>query len=682
MVRREIKNFELIYGGESYPCSVPFSVRSVLSAAGVDASALSGEIRFESDIYVDDAALAMRNFYLRVRGINSPASIYVGERLIGRTDGITPIYNIDASGIFLKGNNRLSIRLDSSDGIAYAGISETVEMLRFSGAIVDRVSLGQRSVEDGVSLSISLKLIGDPSSVRAVATLVSPSGQIYYAGLTKGQGSITVPDPLYWWPRGAGVQNLYRLSVSLYGDMDLEDSVDVRLGIRSITSSGGGSLTVNGINITPMGAVYIPDGDPDLTSANEKAAFYVIAAAMANYNCLVIPFDAPRPTNKFYELCDVHGIMVIEEHTTLDSSALESIAYRANHPSLCLIDLIGEGERGDELSALEKVAPVLDVKKLPSPPVYRGLPSLPSIKTIRAVIADDERNLFSHDIEAIAEEGAIRDMLLSVADRYPYPSGLVDFAYASALAAAHSLGAEVKYSRLMPDSSWRGVFYRLNDRDMTISASAIDCRGRWKPLQYYAARYFAPITLYADLKDGKVTFSASSQRRIDCIGTLEYRIADASNDTIYKSSVECEIASMTSQELHTADIGEYISGHEREYYLEYFIKEGSSILGRGTMLFVPEKHFKFKKPNIHALISGADRRFSITLASNVFVKDLEIGFDGVDAVFEDNYIDLTSNAPVKIGFTVTGGIETAFHLKELLEIRSVVDLKLSLHKEK
>lgn len=298
------------------------------------------------------------------------------------------------------------------------------------------------------------------------------------------------------------------------------------------------------------------------------------------------------------------------------------------------------------------------------------------------MIADDERNLFSHDIEAIAEEGAIRDMLLSVADRYPYPSGLVDFAYASALAAAHSLGAEVKYSRLMPDSSWRGVFYRLNDRDMTISASAIDCRGRWKPLQYYAARYFAPITLYADLKDGKVTFSASSQRRIDCIGTLEYRIADASNDTIYKSSVECEIASMTSQELHTADIGEYISGHEREYYLEYFIKEGSSILGRGTMLFVPEKHFKFKKPNIHALISGADRRFSITLASNVFVKDLEIGFDGVDAVFEDNYIDLTSNAPVKIGFTVTGGIETAFHLKELLEIRSVVDLKLSLHKEK
>ena len=53
---------------------------------------------------------------------------------------------------------------------------------------------------------------------------------------------------------------------------------------------------------------------------------------------------------------------------------------------------------------------------------------------------------------------------------------------------------------------------------------------------------------------------------------------------------------------------------------------------------------------------------------------MEINFDGVDAVFDDNYFDLTSEAPVKINFTVTGGMETAYHLKDVLEMKSVFDL--------
>ena len=54
---------------------------------------------------------------------------------------------------------------------------------------------------------------------------------------------------------------------------------------------------------------------------------------------------------------------------------------------------------------------------------------------------------------------------------------------------------------------------------------------------------------------------------------------------------------------------------------------------------------------------------------------MEIDFDGVDVVLDDNYIDITSEAPIKINFTVTGGMETTFHLKDVLEIRSVADLK-------
>ena len=676
MIRREIKKFELITEGASYECHLPCSVKSVLASVGADLDNIGSSVRFESKIHIDDVSLALNNFYLRLRNIAMPAKAYLNDNLICSLDGITPIYNVNVSGMLSHGDNTLSIRFSSEDGqICYAGLSSSVEILKFSSAIIDRVSLAQYHSEGVVTLGIKLDLIGDSSSVRAIATLVSSSGQIYYAGLTKGEGSITIKDPLYWWPKGLGVQNLYRLTVNLYGESDIEDTAEIRLGLRTAYQGNGGNLLINDLNVLPMGAVYIPEADPDRTSADKKTEAHVTSASMGGYNCLVIPLGAPTPSEKFFEMCDIHGITVIEEHSVLDTAVIESLRHRAHHPSLCLVDLIGEGDRREELARLGSVLPQLSVRAVDSQPQYIRLPSLPSMKTIRAVIPEDERNLFSHSIEAIAEPGSIRDMLLSVAERYPYPSDLSSFAYASALASAHKIGLSVKNSRLTLGGSGRGVFHRLSDPEMTISSSAIDMRFRWKPLQYYSSRYFAPIALYADFCEGTVRFFASSYRKIDCIGTLEYRISDASNYTIYKESVPCEITGMSSMEIHSASIGKIIEGHERDYYLEFYIKEGSSVISRGTLLFVPEKHFAFKKPKIKAVVTGQDRRFSLTVSSDVFVKDMEIDFDGVDVVLDDNYIDITSEAPIKINFTVTGGMETTFHLKDVLEIRSVADLK-------
>lgn len=399
------------------------------------------------------------------------------------------------------------------------------------------------------------------------------------------------------------------------------------------------------------------------------------SAAMAGYNCLLIPLSSPTPSDKFYELCDIHGIAVIEEHSSLDNACVSSLCQRAHHPCLCLVDLIGSADPKADVARLHAALPDLDVNILDEAPSYVTSASLPSMKTIRAIISEDERSLFSYSIEQIAEKGAMNEMLRSVAERYPYPADLSEFGYASALASAHKIGDSVKRSRMNPGESGRAIFNRLSDHNLTISPSAIDYRARWKPLQYYASRHFAPISVYAEAEGLSVRFLASSRRRSDFVGTLEYRVADASNYTVYKNSLPLDLSAMTSREIHIADLSEYVSGHEREYYLEYCVKEGATPLSRKTMLFVPEKHFAFKKPIIRAAVDGHDRRFSITLSTGVFVKDLELGFDGVDAVFEDNYIDLTADAPVKINFTVIGAPVTANHLKDVLEMRSVFDLK-------
>ncbi len=675
MVRREIKNFELITDGGRYPCQLPCSVHSVLEAAGASLDTLGSSVSFESKIYVDDVALAMRNFYLRIRGVHSPAHVYLGDRLIGECDGKTPVYNFNAAGIMEKGDNLLSICFCAEDGcdLRYAGLAASVEILRFSGAIIDRARLTQEHTEEGVNLGISLDLIGNPESVRAVATLTASSGQIYYAGLTRGKGSIAVSDPLFWWPKGLGVQNLYRLTITLYGDTDIEDTVEMRVGLRTVESCAGGALLINGVKIVPMGAVYLAEEEPDLALADRRTNAFVTSAAMSDYNCLVVPKNSPRPTASFYELCDMHGIMVIEEHGSISQGVIDTIRRNAYHTCLAEIDLSGEAVENAEV--IKKALPDLPVKVTDSLNEYVRYPSFPSMKTIRTAIPEGERSLFSYSIEAIAEEGAIRDMLLAVADRYPYPADLSSFAYASALAAANKVGETVKSCRLSEGELGRAVFDRLGDSSLAISPSAIDHRARWKPLQYYCRRHFAPVKLYAENKGGEVSFSVVNSRRIDFVGNIEYRLADSSNYTIFRGAEPVELEALGVKTLVTLDLSDQIKGRERECYLEFWLKEGSSQYSRDLILFVPEKHFEFKRPKLKTVITGSDRRFSLTVSADVFVKDLELDFDGVDAVFTNNYIDLTGESPVKIDFTVNGGPETTYHLKDVMQIRSVVDLK-------
>ena len=302
MVKKEIKRFELKLMNKSFSCSAPCTVKSVLSAAKESLCDLGSEVSFETVITADQLALSYKYFYLRIQGINRPAKIVLGGKTICRCDGITPVYNIDITDIVSLGENILSVCFSSDDGdILYAGLGGSFELLRFSGAIIDRVNLDQLHQDGQVNLGIKLELLGDTSPVRAVATLVSPGGQIYYAGLTRGEGSVIVRDPLYWWPRGLGVQNLYRLTVNLYGEMDVEDSYEMRIGLRTVEIGEGYALKINGSNMIPMGALYFVDEDPDQASSDKRTETQVLAAAKSGYNCLALPFSS-APTDKFYEL--------------------------------------------------------------------------------------------------------------------------------------------------------------------------------------------------------------------------------------------------------------------------------------------------------------------------------------------------------------------------------------------
>ena len=190
----------------------------------------------------------------------------------------------------------------------------------------------------------------------------------------------------------------------------------------------------------------------------------------------------------------------------------------------------------------------------------------------------------------------------------------------------------------------------------------------------YCSCFFAPVTLAVSAERAAVSFTAINNRNVAIFGLLEYKVIDNNNRVIYKYAEEIDIAENSTRVLFTHDLSEYIDSHEHERVVAYSFTEGNSTLAEGTYMFVAPKNFAYKNPEIKAEISGADRRFSITLSASCYAGAVELDFADTDAVFSDNYFDITSEVPVKIDFTVFSPVETAKSLKKQLRIRSLYDI--------
>ena len=197
MIKAEIKNF-LVDAGENreIPVALPASVYQAVGDVGCNT------VRMYATVNADAIMLGGKYIYLRINDLRHSAAVSLNGHAIGMPTAEEPYYCYDIKDRLKLGENLLEITFEGEPSeLLSAGIFGGVELIRFENQMIE--GLFVESSRDGgdVVVSISLNTAGSPDAVRAVATLVSGSGQIYYAGLTKGRGRITVKDPLLWCQR-------------------------------------------------------------------------------------------------------------------------------------------------------------------------------------------------------------------------------------------------------------------------------------------------------------------------------------------------------------------------------------------------------------------------------------------------------------------------------------------------
>lgn len=733
MIRQEIKKFYMDCGEhKGLECVAPCSLYSVLYDRGIisdpslsdDVTELAcysdGGCIFYSDFEITPIVMSMKNIYMRFEGLDTLCRVEINGREIAVTDNMHRTYEFEVKTKIELGKNRLKLTFSKpvpgphlrrafgtfggaiNPELYDMGIFRKIEIVAFNHKIISNVKVKQTHSENSVRLDIKINTVGYDNLSRAVATLTSPAGNVYFCGFVDGEGSITITDPNLWWPNGLGMQNLYKLSVSLYSESDLEDTHEMKIGLRTvsmISENGEYKLVVNGAPIFVMGGEYMPEDVLITRVSEQKNRALLEDARRANFNSIFIHGCGYYPDNYFFNACDELGLAVFAEIPMEDVRVEDDLGFAENvkaelfdnltrlshHASLAVIvgseRFSGLFASNDEAESFAKS--LLDFDSMCVFDVCGeckkhlkavGHSSVPTYDTVLKFTRPENRNIGSRLFELHgADHSAVVDMLSGAYDEYPYANGMKELSYVTGLYSANASMREVQEARREKVRPLGVLMRRMNDIWPSLSPSAVDYYGGRKPLHYYEREFFAPVRISAVRTGTRVKFIVSNDMRQDYVGVFSYAIMNNKNQPMFRDSFPIRARASSNLEVHNVDLGSVISGHEQEYYISYSVSDKSSEASKGTYLFTKTKRFKFLKPEYYVDISGNGMEYIANIGADCFVKGVELSFDGEDVAVDKNYFDITGKATVRIHLT-TPRMTTVEKIRRTMKIRSVYDL--------
>ena len=103
------------------------------------------------------------------------------------------------------------------------------------------------------------------------------------------------------------------------------------------------------------------------------------------------------------------------------------------------------------------------------------------------------------------------------------------------------------------------------------------------------------------------------------------------------------------------DLSKYLDAPE-SYYVIYELFTEKMVTDSGSARFVPLKHFRFRDPRIKAEITGMGKSFTAKLTASSYVAGAELSFDGIEAEFVTNLVDIIPGAPTVIDFKIASAV--------------------------
>ena len=732
MYKKLIRDFKIEYASASYTClRTPCTLYRALCEGGRIGSLDYGLNLYDIEALPDlpftvcchilatDALLSYPKILLRLGEVDAPCTVSVGDTVVLEITDNAPVHYVEIREALSEGDNLLTFSfppLARKSKISYTleelsdrGIFGDVELYGYRSTFIEGVKFHQTHENGKVTLHISCKTHEENENVEVVASIVSPSGRMYYCGLHHGEGELLITDPMLWFPHTQGKPNLYRVTLTMYAGGEPDDSLTVSLGLREIALSFGSAmgdgefaLTVSGVRFFVTGAEYCPSSLIVGDDADKCLDALIRSYVKANVNLLFVNENNRHLAHSFYDLCDRYGILVMQDiPSTREASGSEEatgiyienlksrLSLIASHPSLALLrsHLTGEDSIREipEIIATETPDAVYTNVHIPkgqplnlmdTTTAFATLPapsSFPSLYSLSRFVPEEEYNPFSATIEARSTT-PISETLTRASARYPYAMSMREVVYLTQLSHSDTVREGVEFFRLRRGKAMGVLLEASNDPLGRISSALSDAYGKNKAVVYMLYDFYAPVALLLRRDGYRVNFYLSNETRSEFSGTLVYRLLDGKNKVLKEDVTQVRVGTDSLSLVASSDFSTLAHRREREVFVEATLFVGESELHSATAFFTEPKRFAYQNPAIEKSITQTGAEYVLTLTPHAFAHRVYLEFPDIDATFSRNFFDLTKNVPVRIPFTLKGKQIPVDTLMQKLSVISVYDI--------
>ena len=281
-----------------------------------------------------------------------------------------------------------------------------------------------------------------------------------------------------------------------------------------------------------------------------------------------------------------------------------------------------------------------------------GFQSFPSEKTVNAVTAPGDRNIFSRIMERHQRNGSANGKILGyLSQTFLYPGDFGTLLYASQLLQATAIQYGVEHLRRNRGRCMGTLYWQLNDNWPVASWASIDYYGRYKALQYAAKRFFAPVMISCE-ETGETTtrsnvnqpldthdytttaaLAVCNESRADVSGTVHWQLCGADSTVLRQGSCDITVPAQSVRKLERVD---FCKTDVEENHLLYWFESGGEVVSRGSVLFTAPKHYAFRDPGLRCEVKGD----TITVHADAYARAVEIDSPDSDFILSDNYFDM------------------------------------------
>ena len=280
-----------------------------------------------------------------------------------------------------------------------------------------------------------------------------------------------------------------------------------------------------------------------------------------------------------------------------------------------------------------------------------GFQSFPCMETIKSFTLPEDRNIFSYIMEKHQRNAAANGRIVTyLSQNYLYPATLDKLVYASQLLQAQAMQYGVEHWRRNRGRCMGAVIWQLNDCWPVASWAGIDYFGRWKALQYYARRFFAPV-LVSCHEEGLVNqedisvntehidprktarLNVSNETMEAFAGRIDWSLRRPDASVIEEGRFDVAVPALDALWLPEQDFTKY--GPYDCYYAYRLTDRAGRTVGEGSVLFCAPKHFRFQDPGLTVRLEGNEA----VVTASAYARSVEIQC-GPDILLEDNYFDM------------------------------------------